>query len=217
MNLLYFDIETAAKYKDFKSFQNDDPRGASIFEKKVEKFRYEMNVDEAYLNKAPLFFEYNVIVCLTYGYHDSINGFRVKSLIGDEKQILIDSNKILKNFIKNEYLLCGYNIKRFDIPLLNIKHYQHSVPMHRMLDLKDKKPWDINHKDIFEIWNKGYNNFASLDEVCYVLNIDSPKDKISGKDVHNEYHKGNINRIVEYCEKDVKVLPKIIDKLYFKI
>jgi len=217
MNLLYFDIETAGKYKDFQTFKDLDLRGANLFEKKANKHRWlEIDtIEEAYLNKSPLHPEFNVIVCLTYGYEDSREGFRVKSFTGDEKEILKNSNKIWTNFIKKNYIGCGYNIKRFDLPLLNIKHYQHNVPMHNILDIKDKKPWDIQHADIFEKWNHGFNSFVSLDEVCYVLGIESPKDNMKGSDVHKEFYAGNIDRIVKYCEGDVKVLPQIIEKMYY--
>ena len=80
--------------------------------------------------------------------------------------------------------------------------------------MKDKKPWDITHVDIFEKWNHSFNSFVSLDEVCYALNIESPKDKMTGKDVHKEFYNGNIEGIVDYCEKDVKVLPEIIEIIY---
>lgn len=224
MNLLYFDIETAGKYKDFQTFKRIDPRGADLFEKKVIKHHwlneksivFYKSIDEAYLNKAALYSEFNIIVCITYGYEDLRDGFRVKTLIGEEDQIIKDSNKIWSNFIKikKSYLGCGYNIKRFDLPLLNIKHYQHNIPIPKILEVKDKKPWEIQHIDIFEKWNHGFNSFVSLDEVCYALGIESPRDIMSGSDVHNEYYNGNINKIVKYCEGDVRVLPKIIERIY---
>ena len=216
MKLLYFDIETAGKYKDFQTFKDLDLRGANLFEKKASRHRWieDYTIEEVYLKKSALYSEFNIIVCITYGYDDPREGFRVKSFTGDEKEILQNSNKIWSNFIKQGYIGCGYNIKRFDLPLLNIKHYQHDIPMHKIMDLKDKKPWDIQHVDIFEKWNHGFNSFVSLDEVCYALGIESPKDNMSGGEVHTEFYAGNIGDIVKYCEGDVKVLPKIIERIY---
>jgi len=218
MYLLYFDIETAGKYKDFQTFKQLDERGANLFEKKATKHRWleKDTIDQVYLNKAALYSEFNIIVCITYGYEDPREGFRFKSLSGDEEKILKDSNKIWSNFIKKGYIGCGYNIKRFDLPLLNIKHYQHNVRIPHLLDVKDKKPWDIQHVDLFEKWNHGFNSYVSLDEVCYALGIESPKGQMDGSEVHSEFYAGNIERIIRYCEGDVEVLPRIFDRIYFE-
>jgi hypothetical protein len=39
--------------------------------------------------------------------------------------------------------------------------------------------------------------------MCCVLGVESPKDEIAGKDVHRTYWEGNVDKIIEYCEKDV--------------
>ena len=78
-----------------------------------------------------------------------------------------------------------------------------------ILDNYDKKPWEIKTFDLSEKWKAGFKYYTSLDEVCYEMDIDSPKDDISGSEVHEVYWGGtywnddNLIRIKTYCEKDV--------------
>jgi hypothetical protein len=80
----------------------------------------------------------------------------------------------------------------------------------------DTKPWEIKAIDTKEIWQYGaYTSIGSLDLLCSTIGIQTPKDgEVSGENVHNEYwNKQNLKGISEYCEKDVDVLIKIINKL----
>ena len=57
-------------------------------------------------------------------------------------------------------------------------------------------------------------SIGSLDLMCTVLNIDSPKNgDVKGGNVTTNYWEGNHEEIKEYCEKDVKALVDIITKL----
>jgi predicted PolB exonuclease-like 3'-5' exonuclease len=54
----------------------------------------------------------------------------------------------------------------------------------------------------------------SFDEMCYELDVESPKDKISGSDVHKYYWLGKLVEIKEYCEKDIKACIESSKKIY---
>jgi hypothetical protein len=50
--------------------------------------------------------------------------------------------------------------------------------------------------------------------MAYVLGIPSPKDDIDGSQVAGVYYKEkNLDRIVQYCEKDVITVAQVILKL----
>ena len=67
----------------------------------------------------------------------------------------------------------------------------------------------INH------WRFGdYKHYTSLKLMAHVLGIPSPKDDIDGSQVAGVYYKEkNLDRIVQYCEKDVITVAQVILKL----
>ena len=104
---------------------------------------------------------------------------RTKELKGDEKSILIELNKILDKVQENEWVLCGWNIKNYDMPLLNKRFLINKVKPHSILPKSDTKPWDMKQIfDLKEFWNgnsnKGINSIDALYySVCYDKNVDT--------------------------------------------
>ena len=83
------------------------------------------------------------------------------------------------------------------------------------LNLFGKKPWEVMHLDTMELWKFGdYKTFTSLKLMAHVLNIPSPKDDIDGSQVRDVFYKDNdIDRIIEYCEKDTITVAQIFLRL----
>jgi 3'-5' exonuclease len=63
-----------------------------------------------------------------------------------------------------------------------------------------------------ELWKFGdYKSFTSLKLLAKVLGIPSPKDDIDGSMVNAVYWvEKDLDRIVEYCQKDVVTLTQIL-------
>jgi predicted PolB exonuclease-like 3'-5' exonuclease len=89
------------------------------------------------------------------------------------------------------------------------------ISLPNTLDIAGKKPWEINHLDTLELWKFGdYKAFTSLALLCHVFNIPTPKDDISGADVARVYYEENdLNRIRQYCEKDVVALIQLFMRM----
>ena len=83
------------------------------------------------------------------------------------------------------------------------------------LQVWDKKPWEIPVIDTSELWSFGawQEGFTSLDLLSAVLGLPSPKEEMQGSEVHSNFYAGNIEKIKEYCQRDVIALLKIIIKL----
>jgi hypothetical protein len=81
-----------------------------------------------------------------------------------------------------------------------------------VLRIAGKKPWDVRHLDTMELWKFGdYKSYTSLKLLAKVLGIPSPKDDIDGSMVNSVYwQENNIDRIVEYCQKDVVTLAQVL-------
>ena len=81
----------------------------------------------------------------------------------------------------------------------------HGLRLPPLLDIAGKKPWEISHLDTMELWKFGdYKNFTSLELLAHIFDIPTPKDDIDGSQVAAVYYEEkNLDRIVEYCQKDV--------------
>jgi predicted PolB exonuclease-like 3'-5' exonuclease len=81
-----------------------------------------------------------------------------------------------------------------------------------MLDIAGKKPWEVNHLDTMELWKYGdFKSYTSLNLLAYTLGVPTPKDDIDGSMVWEVYWKEkNLDRIVQYCQKDVLTVVQIL-------
>ncbi len=91
----------------------------------------------------------------------------------------------------------------------------HNIELPYKLNLFGKKPWEVPHLDTLELWKFGdYKTYTSLKLLTNVLGIPSPKDDIDGSEVYRVYYEeNNIDRIINYCEKDTIAVAQIILRL----
>jgi DNA polymerase elongation subunit (family B) len=163
-------------------------------------------------------------VCISVGFIFSKTDnyyIKIKSFYGDnENKILEDFGELLNSkFSKPEqFKICGHNIKEFDIPFLSRRMLINAVKLPEILNIAGKKPWEIMHLlDTMEMWKFGdYKNYTSLALLATILGIKSPKDDIDGSMVGKVYYEEHdIERIVTYCEKDVKTVAQIYLKMNY--
>ena len=207
-SILFIDIETVSQYKKFNAASDEVKH---IWQKKYEKNDYlkSLNIEEAYETKAAIFAEYGKIICISVGYyHSTKDEFRIKSFAGDVEKKLLEEFKNFCLLLKKNYVFCGHNIKEFDIPYLCRRFLINRISIPSLLDFQDKKPWEIELLDTLQLWKFGdYKNYTSLETLTTIFNIPTPKDDISGADVSRVYYEENdLERIKDYCEKDVIAL-----------
>ena len=223
--LVFFDIETTAQYETYQELEKNTPASAAAF-----KYNYTMKTDrqvpgwvgltleEAYIDKAPLLPEYGKVICLSWGILNMTSTedyeLQTASIIGGEEQILKKTKKLLKAMAKKNLVLCGQNIKDFDMPYLDKRMMIHGLVVPELLWTADKKPWEISVVDTRDLWSFGsYRNQSNLVETCAALGIPSPKDDIWGSEVYRVFYKDkDIDRIARYCEHDVQAVANIMLK-----
>ena len=112
--------------------------------------------------------------------------------------------------------LCAHNGKEFDFPFLCRRLIIQNLPIPSILNIRGKKPWEVNHLDTMDLWKFGdYKTFTSLNLLACTLGIASPKDDIDGSMVWQVYWKeNNIDRIVTYCQKDVITMAQVYLRLH---
>lgn len=218
MELFHFDIETVGQYKDYDTFLDNDERGARLFLGKYEKMNWSekyADVNEAYIENAGIISTYGRIVCISFGYIDNEGNNKISSFYGDDEQDIVNSfNNLLKKIETKSFNLSGFRINHFDIPWLLHKLHKYGIEPANMIYLYDKKPWDLRVVDMSDDWKGKFAWAFSFDEMCYELDVVSPKDIINGSDVHKYYWSGKIEQIKTYCEKDVHSSIEVSKKLY---
>jgi hypothetical protein len=65
-----------------------------------------------------------------------------------------------------------------------------------------------------EWWRVFSNLDVSFEDAAYGMGIPSPKDDIDGGMVHQTFWNGEIDRVITYCEKDVKTMILMCEKIY---
>ena len=215
-NILFIDIETVPEEENFKVLDDDMKQ---LWEQKTQYQRREEYTPEDFYDRAGIWAEFGKIICISVGYFVNkgyIRNFRVTSFFGDEKKILKDFSNLLDNhFNQAQHVLCGHNAKEFDIPFIARRIIINQIAIPNKLNLFGKKPWEIPHLDTLELWKFGdYKHYTSLKLMTNVLGIPSPKDDIDGSEVYGVFYKeNNIERIINYCEKDTLAVAQILLRL----
>lgn len=220
-NLFYFDIETAGNYDCLETFKRSDIDGYNIFMKKLLKNEWILEKhktpEDAYLNTAPLFSTYGKTLCLSFGYYNKKSdvGYTINSLYGgNEEELMIKIQKLFVKVSEKHLIMSGFNINVFDIPWIVHKLNKYDLDIPNILKIYGKKPWEIQSLDLFNEWKGPSRYFSSFEEVCYELDVPSPKDGIDGSMVHSTYWKeGDLEKIKTYCEKDVRSSMLVAEKM----
>lgn len=214
-NILFLDIETVPEFEGFKELSEDKK---ALWEEKTHYQRKEEFTAEEFYERAGIWAEFGKIVCISVGFFSFKDGertFRLTTFKGEEKHLLQEfSNLLNTHFAKTQHLLCAHNGKEFDFPFIARRMLIHNLALPLKLNLFGKKPWEVPHLDTLELWKFGdYKHYTSLKLLTRVLDIPSPKDDISGSDVRDVYYnEKNLDRIVNYCEKDVIAIAQVILK-----
>jgi predicted PolB exonuclease-like 3'-5' exonuclease len=172
-----------------------------------------MSTAEAYENKVALYPEFGAITCLSYGTW-SENGMQISTVSGENEKEVLEKIRIL--FLKagsNGLTPTGWNIKNFDIPWIVRKMMMYGIDVPDAISSFDKKPWEVNIFDMKEMWKGWCSIDCNFEEAAYSMGVPSPKDDIDGSQTHSEFWKGNIERIATYCEKDVKAMIQMAEKM----
>lgn len=210
-NILFLDIETAPLV--YKYQELDEPF------KKLWDLKYQHYKDvtpEQQYSKAGIFAEFAKVICICVGYFNGTE-FRLRSFYGhDEKIVLKEFKELLdRHFTEPEHRLCAHNGKEFDFPFLCRRFLINGMGLPEILNIQGKKPWEIQHLDTMEMWKFGdYKNFTSLNLLAAVFNIPTPKDDIDGSQVARVYYEEkNLERIKNYCQKDVITVARLYQKM----
>lgn len=210
--VLFLDIETVPQYPTYSEVPE---RLKKLWDLKAGYLAKNDETPEELYARAGIYAEFGKIVCISVGFIYS-GEIRLKSFYGhDEKQLLQEFIDLLNGYFSgNHQLLCAHNGKEFDFPYLGRRILINDLKLPALLDIAGKKPWEIQHLDTMELWKFGdFKNYTSLGLLTAVFDIPTPKDDIDGSMVGSVYYKDNdLERIKNYCQKDVVALIQLMRK-----
>ena len=217
-HLLFIDIETIAQHEEHDQLSE---RLKPLWEKKVQYYldKEGYSVEESYVDKAAIFAEFGKVISIGLGFFSLENEqqvFRVKALSGhSEKELLANFLDVISKFKQNQLVLCGHNIKEFDIPFLCRRLLVNQLQIPYALDVSGKKPWEVNFIDTMHLWRFGdYKHFTSLETLAAIFDVPTSKEGIDGSKVYHAYYKEKaLDKITEYCKRDVVVTMQVYLRL----
>jgi len=218
-NILFLDIETVSGYASFSLLPE---RLKPLWEKKAKYVVPENTpLEDSYFDRAAIYSEFAKVIVIGIGfiYEDENKQLllKTKALAGDnEKELLVEFKTMLDTKYKNkDQFLCAHNGKEFDFPFLCRRFLINDLAIPKILQLQDKKPWEIPHFDTMEMWRFGDKKaYTSLELLAAVLHVPTSKSDIDGSQVNSTYYKmGDLHRIAAYCKRDVATLANIYLRL----
>jgi predicted PolB exonuclease-like 3'-5' exonuclease len=218
-NFLIIDIETASANKQYSDM---DERLQALWNKKASFLHNEdeQTPQELYFSRGAIYAEFGKVICISVGIFTHENndfGLRVKSFSFDDERKILEAFKNLleTKFTSKDLVLVAHNGKEFDFPYICRRMLVNDLLIPEALDIRDKKPWEIQHIDTMELWKFGdRKNFTSLDLLAALFGVESSKDDIDGSMVNSVYYEENdLERISKYCQRDVMVTAQVFLKL----
>jgi 3'-5' exonuclease len=215
-HVLFVDIETVPQHKEL----NDAPEGLQkLWAKKAGQIGKEGESAESLYNRASIYAEFGKIVCISAGKifrKGKDRAYRVKSYFGDdEKNILQEFSVMVNGFMSNPtHKMCAHNGQEFDFPYIARRMLINGLPLPPVLDIAGAKPWEIKDVmlDTLQLWKFGdYKHYTSLELLCSIFQIPTPKDDIDGSQVADIYYNHfDLQRIARYCEKDTFAIAQLL-------
>lgn len=214
-SILFLDIETVPMYPLYEDMSE---KLRKLWDKKSAYFLNEDQSPADVYERAGIYAEFGKIICISVGTVYQKQGemkCRVKSYAGDdEKQLLYEFVNMLENYSRHGMpKLCAHNGQEFDFPYIARRCIINGIPLPKILDIAGAKPWEVKDTllDTLQLWKFGdYKHFTSLDLLCAIFDIPTPKDDIDGSQVAGVYYNdGDLDRIITYCEKDVFALAQL--------
>ena len=215
--LLFFDIQTASAEPNFHAL--DEEMQYLWYHKMNTYVENARNVDicDLYNTKSQLHAEFGRITCISLGYIsswvDDMPIAKIKSICDlNELNILTEVYDILNRSTTQRFRLCGHNIKEFDIPFLIRRLLIHSLPVPHVINVMNKKPWEMNFIDTMELWQFGvsryYISLQLLARVLQVATFSTDIDPITMSRIF--WDDQDFAKITKYCEHNILTTMNVI-------
>jgi len=165
-------------------------------------------IDEA-LRSTSLDGAYGEILCLGYAFDDGPVQVLSRTLAESESTLIQQFFEELPAPSQEGIIWVGHNIQDFGLRFLWQRVVIHQIKIPLTLPVNDRPGMCF---DTMTEWAGRYNRakkWPSLDKLCRVFKISSPKAKMDGSKVWDMAKAGRYAEIEAYCKLDVEAVRKI--------
>ncbi|WP_103327960.1 3'-5' exonuclease [Bacteroidetes bacterium endosymbiont of Geopemphigus sp.] len=213
-SVLFVHIETVPVVAHFEELSETMRR---IFRNKIAHIKEEeRRVEEYFMERAAIWAEFSRVLCISCGYIQGTDAFRVKSFYGDNESALLAEfiDLLNKHYNPSEHFLCAHNAKEFYFPFLCRRMLINNLQISDVLDLQGKKPWESTYLDTMDLWRFGdCRYFTSLELLAEVFHIPNNRGVKENEVYHMYYEKRKQwNNIVQRCEESVQIVAQLFRK-----
>jgi hypothetical protein len=205
-HILTIDIETVRIEKDFKHLSTTMQEAWGYKHKQDGVIPSIEELSDLWIRTSSLYPEFSKICAISLSFM-SKGRLKCKSYASkDEEIILTTFSEDVEKFQKANpnFRLLGHAALYFDYPFMAKRYIINQLPIPKILDASNLKPWEQTNLDTNELY-KGFGTGpgSSLQALCAALSIPSPKVDLVGDEVGKAYYAGEIARIGTYCNYDV--------------
>ncbi len=213
--ILFIDIETAGISADFEELSGSMQNYWISKAFWISHRHHDESLSDpaqCYTAKAAIYPEFGKLVCISLGFIADQNESEVQVkttsfMHSDERLLLLCFFEFLASHFNGARFthLCGHNIREFDIPFICRRGLVNGLKLPDCINHIGKSRWQVHNLiDTMLLWRFGdYKHYSSLDLLCHIMQMDSPKSDLSGDKIHESYWRGQYDEIKCYCEKDV--------------
>lgn len=139
------------------------------------------------------------IICIGFAVNDAVP----LTFVGEEKDILVSFYSALGQIEENSpKVLVGHNLIGFDLRFLYQRSVVNGIRPPAYINF-NARSWDKTVNDTMLMWNPDRDKRVSLDRLCRILGVPSPKTEMDGSKVWEYYKEGRIEEIRSYCAGDI--------------
>ncbi|WP_340152521.1 3'-5' exonuclease [uncultured Marivirga sp.] len=216
MAILFIDIETVPQTEYYNDLTEKEKM---LWQHKASFLAKNEETAEDIYTRAGIYAEFGKIVVASLGWmfgDEKNRKLRLTTIANkNEAKLLEELVEILQKVDGTNAVICGHNIKEFDIPYICRRILVNGLKLPSILDVSAMKPWQTPYTDTLEMWKFGdRKHYTKLDLLAHIFDLPTSKDDIDGSQVYEVYYKeGDLKRIAEYCEKDVVLTCQLYLKL----
>jgi len=202
MTKLYFDIESLPAGEE----QMDALK--VVYDKKLAKNpTYKVSFEDFHRGTS-FEGEFGRILCIGYAIDDGPLEIIYEN--GDEVKML----KKFWQLAKEVDLFIGHNIIDYDMRFI----YQRSMMLKvkPTLDISFARYRSAPMYDTMKEWGKWSIKNVSLERLALSMGIPTPKEDIDGSQVYSVWKAGGVDKILEYCKRDVDTTRQVYKRMTFQ-
>lgn len=202
---IFLDIETLPTQNATTQARVVEKLKAPANYKKQEVIdKWILDNSEAAIRKTSLSALYGTVLCVGIAIGDDTP----EVLVGDELDILKQLEKKIESV--DNPIFVGHYVREFDIKFLIQRQMINGLkPIFNYAEPYYQRPI----LDTMEMFCVNPRDSVSLDNLCYVLGVETPKGDIDGSKVYDYWLAGKHQEIYDYCGGDVVAMRECFYKL----